>query len=149
MLARQARLRLKRCNRRARLCLERRERHVGRSEAILDCAEPVVNTGVNLRNHAGSGRELPSELLLEIRGVTLDDARRVARRLLGGPEMLTVIVGAADDPDPDPGPAPPPSSSGSVNVSPSLTVPSPSRSCPPPLARAIAVMFIWLVPLTW
>jgi hypothetical protein len=31
-----------------------------------------------------------------IRGVTLDDARRVPRRLLGGPEMLTVIVGAVD-----------------------------------------------------
>jgi hypothetical protein len=28
--------------------------------------------------------------------VTLDHARRVARRLFGGPEMLTVIVGAAE-----------------------------------------------------
>ena len=57
---------------RPELRLERRERSIGCSEAILDRTEPVVDVGVNLRDRAGNGRQLSIELLLEIVGVALD-----------------------------------------------------------------------------
>jgi zinc protease len=61
----------------------------------LDSSTSVARLLVGLQ-YEGLGIDYLARRDALIRGVTLDDARRVARRLLGGPEMLTVIVGAVD-----------------------------------------------------
>jgi zinc protease len=61
----------------------------------LDSSGSVARLLVGLQ-YDGLGIDYLARRDALIRGVTLDHARRVARRLFGGPEMLTVIVGAAE-----------------------------------------------------